>query len=346
MTIDPINAAIVYSPGNWAISAGQALSINAGAYFSTLFSGTALALNFSVTNMASPASEIYYRIDGYEAQSPWTRASVAATIDVTLPTDTAEYPYHLLEVCIKSTTQTANRWNTPSNTAVILTSLVIDAGASLMTPGVAPGGAVVFYGDSITEGIRTVNGSAPSDTDQNDAMQGWAYALRRLLGVEVGIVGFGSTGLTVGGSGSVPALPQSYPYIMQGVARTITAPKLIVLNEGTNDSTASSATVSSALTTVLNGLQADYPSTAIAVMRPFNGSQAAALQSGIAACNNPAMVHWIDTTNFFDAAYGSVDGLHPEGANDQAIIAPQVAAALYPILHPTSTTGGGSFASA
>ena len=43
--VAPNNAAIVYSPYNWSVSSGNAITPNAGAYFSTLFTGTTCTLN-------------------------------------------------------------------------------------------------------------------------------------------------------------------------------------------------------------------------------------------------------------------------------------------------------------
>jgi lysophospholipase L1-like esterase len=335
LSIAPNNAAIVYSPGNWAVNSSQALSINAGAYFSMLFEGSTLQLNFNVANLGTPNSEIYVRIDGYENQSPWTKYNVAATITPTMPADTAALPYHLVEVCIKSTSETINRWNSPSATAVIFTGFTLAAGSAVLAPNTAPNGAVLFFGDSITEGVRTVNQTATNDTDRNDAMMGWAYAQRELLGIEAGIIGFGASGLTVTGSGNVPVLSSTYNLIMAGVSRTWPANlRMIVLNEGTNDSSASPSAVTSALTTVLNDLLSACPGVPIVVMRPFGGYQAAALQAGILACNNPNLVHWLDTTGFFNTALGSDSGqLHPSGPNDLGVIAQQVAAGLEPILN-------------
>lgn len=331
-------ANLALSPGNWAVdtAAGTLSTINAGAYFSTVFTGASLTLNFDVENLGSPASEIYYRIDGYSAQAPWTKAAVAATVVLAMPADTAALPCHLLEVVVKSTSETLTRWSATSATAVILTGLTLANGAaSTLTP---PGASrrILFFGDSITEGVRTVNQSTTSDTDRNDAMMGWAYAQRGLLGAEVGIIGFGGTGLTVSGSGVVPALASSFGLVMPGSARVADdGISLVVLNEGTNDSNAVAGAVTSALVTVLNGLVALYPRALIVVMRPFNGSQAAALQTGIAGCASPAQVRYLDTTGFLNTAYG-IDSLnlHPAGPNNLAFIAPQVASALGPILNP------------
>lgn len=346
VVVAPSNPAIAYSPYTWNVGNGSATTISAGAYFRVLFTGTSVSLAFNVSAEGSPASELYTRVDGYETQSPWTEASVAATVTPTMPSNTSAAPWHLLEVVVKSTSETLARWSTSPQTAVSLTGITLASGAAVVAPQMSSC-TVLLYGDSITEGVRTVNSTAANDTDRNDAMQGWAYAQRGLLGCEVGIVGFGATGLTVAGSGSVPALPSAFALLYPGAPRSFSPPPdLIVLNEGTNDQNASAAAVSAALQQVLAGLLAATPaSTRIAVLRPFGGFQAAALQAGIAAAGSPR-VFYVDTTGFFNTAFG-VDstGLHPTGVNDLGLIAPQVSNALRALLpgRASAPTFGGQF---
>ncbi len=334
-TVAPDDPAILYSPGNWSVTPSGAATLNAGAYFSTLFTGSSLALGFSTAANRAPLPQLYYRIDGYSAQSPWTRAEVAPSIAPALPADTAALPYHLLEVVVKSTSEELPRWSTPGPTTVVFAGLTLARGAVAAAPA-ALGTRVLFFGDSITEGVRTVNETAPHDTDRNDAIMGWAYAQRALLGVEAGVIGFGGTGLTVSGSGGVPALPATYDRLLPDVARRRDAGiALVVLNEGTNDVHAAPAEVASALARTLDGLLALYPAARIAVLRPFGGMQADALVAGIARCAEPARVAYVDTTGMLDPAFG-VDGttLHPSGPNSLARIAPQVATRLAALLHP------------
>ena len=337
--VAPNDGLTLYSPGNWNVTSTAATTINPGAYFSRFTSSPSVTLNFDVSNNTAPVSQIEYRIDG---RDPWIMAPVASTVVCTMPSDTTADAYHLVEVRVKSTSETINRWNAPSNTAVKFTGFTFASGATSVLPAAAPGGKILVFGDSITEGVRTINSTASNDTDRNSAAMGWAYKLRDLLGVEVGVIGFGATGLNSGGSGSVPSFPSSWSMMYAGQARTPdTSMALIVWNEGTNDG--SNNTVS-AVTTVLNGMLAAYPTTPIAILRPFNGTaQAANLQAGIAACSAPSRVTYVDTAGFLTNAYG-VDGinLHPTGPNNLALIAPKIAAALKPLLYPSTTAGGTS----
>ena len=323
-----LTASVLFSPYNWNLVSNTAKTINAGAYFKTLFGGTACSLNFDMTGLVAPFPEILYRIDKY---GPWITANIAATLVLTIPTDTADYatkPGHYLEVIVKSTTETQNRW-TPQATAVSLTGILLDAGKILTTVPALPL-KILYYGDSITEGVRTVNGTATNDTDRNDASQGWAYRSAEILGAEAGIVGFGATGLVTAGSGGVPAITASYNFLYSGVSRTFaTIPDAIIINEGTNDGAAATTT---AVTTLLNGLIAATPAaTKIIVLRPFNGNQAANLQAGIAACTAPARCFYVDTTGYFTSA-NSFDATHPYGVENITHIAPLVATAIRSVL--------------
>ena len=332
----PNDAGIAYSPYTWNIQSTSATTANPGAFFRTLFTGTVCTLTFDVSAMVSPASQIWWRIDN----GPWTQANVAASIACTVPTATAgnaDVPYHLLEVIVKSSTETQNRWNTGSSTRVVFTGLGLAAGALLAAPGAAPINVLVF-GDSITEGVRALGESAANDTDRNDAALGWAFRLGALLGAEIGVVGFGAQGLLSGGSGNVPSLPSAYASLYAGATRSFaTAPALIVFNIGTNDGAGNTI---SAMTTLLNGIIAACPTTPIAVLRPFNGAQSANLQSAIAGCANPSACHWIDTTGFFSTGYGADSlNLHPSGPNNIGRIAPLVAAALRPLIAGSGAMG-------
>ena len=330
VVLSPSDPSILYSPYNWALSSSSSTTTSAGAYFRTMFTGNACALNFDTSTAALPASEIYWRVDGYEAGEPWTRTSPAANIPCPPPADLSAAPWHQLELVVKSTSETINRWNTAApGTAVRLAGVSFGIGAVTQRPISAPW-TILLYGDSITEGVRTVNQTAPNDTDRNDATLGWAYKLGQLMGAEVGVVGYGATGLTVGGSGGVPPLTVSWNQVASNTVRPVgNPPSLIVINEGTNDS----SNVTAAAVTVLNGLIAEYPDTPIALLVPFNQSHQPDLQMAAFTCSRPALVHLIQTTGILNPSNG-VDNfsLHPTGPNNAGFVAPRLASILTPIM--------------
>ena len=333
ITLRPDDAALLYTPYTWNLQPAAATAAAPGAGFRCLYTGSHSRLNFNVDAMVSPASQIWWRIDN----GPWTQDSLAATIACTVPPATAANPdvaYHLLDVIVKSMTETQNRWNPGASTRVIFTGLTLAPGATAAAPLAAPLNLLI-YGDSLTEGVRTLGETAADDTDRNDASLGWAHRLGSLLGAEVGLAGFGAQGLTTAGSGNVPALGASWNLLYAGAPRSFApAPDLVILNIGTNDG---SADTSGAMTALLNALIAACPATPIAVLRPFNGSQAANLQAAIAACTAPARCHDIPTAGMFAPGYGADSiALHPSGPNNIARIAPRLAAALRPLLGAAS----------
>merc|ERR1712039_382413 len=185
--------------------------------------------------------------------------------------------------------------------------------------------------------MGTLGGSQAFDTDHNDASVVYSYALARLLGAEVGVVGFGYNALSHTGSGGVAPLGKAWNQLWDGVPRSFTAPKpdLIVLNEGTNDGCDTTkpgcegTDITSAMTDVLQGILGACPGVPIAVLQPFNGGQIKHLKAAVAAVAS-ANVHYVDTTGFYNMTLGG--SLHPTGPNDVGRIAPMLAKELRPLL--------------
>ena len=327
VAISAQDPSLFYSPYAWAPVGGAGMgTINSGAYMRCMFSGNAVTLSFDVSMMVSPVSQVYTRIDN----GPLLPTPVGAAISLAVPANLThgDVPWHTLELLVKSTTERANRWTqgVPS-TRVVLTGLTLDGGAAV-APWLPSSVNVLIYGDSITEGVLTLGGSQPDDTDHNDAFSVWSFRLGGLLGAETGVVGFGATGLSRGGSGGVPALGVSWNQTWAGTPRQFTPrPDLIVFNEGTNDG---SNDITQQMAAVLDALFDACPGTPVAVLIPFNGAEAANLAAAIAASAKPALATLIDTKGFYNQSFGGA--LHPTGPNDMARVAPQVAARLRPLL--------------
>jgi lysophospholipase L1-like esterase len=332
--IAPNDANIRYSPGNWIVDATNARSINSGAYFKAHIAGaTSLALKFDVSDLLSPVPRIAYKIDG----DPWVTQDISASIAIGIPT-TNTWTKHLIEVIIIATTESQNRWNSPFNTQIRLTGIQY-AGSSVATVATTPRAkSVLVFGDSITEGVRTLQATASSgkDTDRNDASVGWAYRLAAELGAEVGVIGFGRQGMTITGNGNVAAMSSAYALMWAGQARSFSvAPDLIICNQGTNDlgQGTSSATFQTAYVAWLNVMLAATPTTTlIGVMMPLNASYGlSTYQAIVAACNSQSRVKVIDTTGWF-STIDSSDSTHPYGNVNISIIAPLLAAACRTLL--------------
>jgi hypothetical protein len=317
------NAAILYSPFNWGVTAESAKTINSGAYFKVLFGGTSCKLSTDTSSNLAPYSQFWARVDG----GPFKQYTLSSTSPAFSVASGLVNRKHLLEVVVKSTSETIDRW-TRQSTAIIFTGLWLDNGATVTAPVRKPFN-ILIYGDSITEGVR-VNGyvNIANDTDRNDALQVYSWLLSQELPAEVGVVGFGATGINRGGSGGVPTLGNSYAFLWAGQPRSFSDPEpdLIIYNEGTNDGDR----ITSGMAAVVKALLKAAPNARQLLLVPFNGSHAAELKAVVTTVAN-ARVSYGDTTGFFNPADSS-DALHPYGYSHLAFIAPKMASLVTPLL--------------
>jgi len=309
-----------FSPYNWKVTPTSAKSINPGSYFNTLFTGTSCTLNFDLTGeMASPFT-MAYRID---LCGPWryiTVSTSAVSLDMTGSDAAFATDGHYLEVVFRANNNQGitQRWN-PQTAAMVLTGIALDSGAVLKLPPNAKSRRILFYGDSITEGMET-------HLPIHDATGAWTFIAGSALGAEFGIVGFASQGWASAYNppAYTPFFPSTWNYIYEGVARDFSnAPDLIVINHGTNDS----SNITSVATTTLNAMLAATPGTTkIVVMQPLNGTHASELQAAVAAVGN-ARCTYLSTAGWYTSG-----PLHPTAVSSASIIAPLAINALSAIL--------------
>lgn len=324
---------VYFSPYNWAnTSEGVRDSINAGAYFKTTFSGEKCALAFNTYGETDPLTQVSVSVDGLAPKIYPVRGSIPCA-----PSSLVATSVHSLRVSLKSTSEGLTRWATTPATRAELTGISIGDGQSFYVPKVYPR-VLLFYGDSITEGVRTLGETQTYDTDRNDNAVEWSAQVAQRLNAEYGIVGFGGTGLTVSGSGGVPSLPNAWSQIYPGQNRSFAScPDAMIENEGTNDGGAAASNVQAAETSFLTAFSTMCPSTKSIVMRPFNGAQWSALQASVASLPG-RNISLLDTTGFMNTMMG-VDslGLHPTANNAVNYLAPQVAASLSKIINAYPT---------
>ena len=124
-TYAPNDANLYYNPYVWQVTPAAASTINSAAHVRFLFSGTFLSFSFDTSNMVTPTSEVYWRVDN----GPATHSLVLSSVNVTIPANNTrgDVPYHSCELFVKSTTETANRWSAQgASTRVVLTGIVTD----------------------------------------------------------------------------------------------------------------------------------------------------------------------------------------------------------------------------
>ena len=90
------------------------------------------------------------------------------------------------------------------------------------------------------------------------------------------------------------------------------------------------ATFQAAFQAFLAAVLQSVPACPVAVLRPFSGAQAVAIQAAIQAVGSPRL-HYVNTTGMFDTTQ-SVDGQHPLGVANLSTIGPGLAGVLAPLL--------------
>ena len=182
---------------------------------------------------------------------------------------------------------------------------------------------------------RARRGGRATTVADMDAMFGWAFEQGRLLGAEVGVVGFSGSGYVTSAFG-VPAFPGSFGFLAAGIARSFSpAPDLVVVNHGQNDQ---SANVQAAATSALNGLLGAV-ACRVVLLNPLPPGDNAYLAAAAAGCSAPGRAAWVSTAGFFVRSAGSdASQIHPSGPNSAGLIGPRVAAVLRPFLPGAAAT--------
>lgn len=323
----PTNTGMIFSPGNWDITAARAKTITPGASFRCCVTGspTSLQLTFDTSGLVAPLPILKYRID----ELGWKVVPLASTVNIALPT-TNGWPEHTLEFVVQSTSEFVSRW-TPQEAHVSLTGVLAVGGSSPALAAISKSPkSILVFGDSIVEGYKNLaNVTTP---DGSDAEQGWAYRLGAYLGCEVGVIGFGGTKWIGSGQGGVPKLGESFKlHWGGGPARSLSdlAPDAILISLGHNNQNQDYATVYPEVLACLQAmLAASSAKTQIIVMRPFFGMHAQTIQDAVNAIGS-RRVRYLDTAGFGgNTGVDTLDGTHPTGAVAMRAIAPRVASAV------------------
>ena len=173
---------------------------------------------------------------------------------------------------------------------------------------------ILYYGDSITEGINVLGtGSTP---DSNSASNEYPFIASHRLNAVSYTNGFGASGVTRGGSGGVPKCLDVIDSLYNGMPLSETpAPAAIVINHGHNDPTSDSAAFTEAYTAVLNRLREKYPNTPIFAVSPFAGMHNADIKAVVDALGDNN-VFFVDKPSF---SYTTSDGAHPDKNGAKAL---------------------------
>ena len=215
---------------------------------------------------------------------------------VTLPNDGR----HVLRVVADGMTESEAKWNDEIGFA--LKAVLPGEGGSIRA--VIPKNKVVFfYGDSITEGVKTLGDNT---SNGNSASSAYPWYTCENLGAIPYYIGYGASGVNVSGSFS------TFINAIGKLSRTrdvdfSVKPDLIVVNHGTNDGNweRQDKNFSKNLKRALQELQKQYPGVTILVMIPFCQAHIADITEVCDALKN---VHVLETKS---VSMTTNDGLHP-----------------------------------
>ena len=328
VTIDPSNAALIYSPFNWNVQSGSAIAVNAGAYIRTIFQGTSLTLLFNVASNTSPLPQIWVRVDN----GGFVQYNLASSISIA--TGLANIK-HTLQIVIKSIDVSQYHYLTPLASFVNFQGLLLDTSTTVFTP-TRHAKNVLIYGDSITNGSNSLGVLTPA-LNGCDTLNSYSFATCSSLDAEFGIVGFDGTGVLLTGNGSTPPWPTTYNNIYQGVSRSFTSPQpdLIITLIGYNDHYTN---IQSGMTTVLNALLAATTTAKILVLTPFDlaNSHTTELDNAVAATGSTRASRGSVVSAY--STSDTPDGIHPYGYAGTQFIAPALIPLATALLYPTTTT--------
>lgn len=266
-------------------------TINQGSEFYFKVKGaTTINLIFK-TNHNKETPYFAYSIDGGE----FTRQLIT---NPTLPTVTTDE--HIIRIVIDGLTETEDKW--VGEKGISFERVTVDSGT---IKGILPKNKkIMFFGDSITEGIRVIDMNA--NANGNSATGAFPFQTCIRLNSVSYRVGFGASGVTKRGSGGVPKCLTVIDNMTNSKESPYLEPDIIVLNHGTNDGGASDSIFQEEYNKVLDRLTVKYSGVPIFAVIPFGQRHAHNIRTCVA---NRSNCYLIETANW-GVTY--TDGVHPD----------------------------------
>lgn len=310
--------------GRWDLrTEKRAVTVNSGSYVRARFSGTGIIASFDVAGNerwqqapTQPGSfpTVAWRVD----DGPWKEAEVAPTLSLA---NGLTHGRHTIMLMVRGLDEHQSRWTPPLVAHVTFTGFEPSREGRLEAPPRewrAPSLKMEFLGDSITEGVVVNEGRAgvvdgiPFNWPWlADARLSYAGQTALALGADWRQVGFGATGLLLAGSGGVPGALESFNFFYAGCPRDDWQPDVVVINQGTNEPPIPKLEYQSLYHRYLSLIRAAYPRAKLVALRPFNGSQGAAIRNVVEErrARGDRKTFFIDTTGWYDGPlHPNVDG--------------------------------------
>lgn len=303
--------------GRWDLThQGKAITVNSGSHVTASFMGSGITAKFdpsgnSKTNMPTVAIQID---DG-----PVVEKEISGTLELATGLPVAA---HSVTLFVRGMNEGDERWTPPLVSSTVFLGFAVAGGSIVQTPRPARL-KIEFLGDSITEGVNLHSMGPSGQTSANwrtDGPRGYAALTAVKLKAEWRQVGFGRQGLTIAGNGGVPKAQDAFNWFYSGVPRDTWQPDMVVINQGTNDGSASGATFAPLYSSFLGLIRTAYPDAKIVAIRPFVGAFGTEISAQVAArkAGGDAKVYYLDTDGW-TAPADFTDGLHPNQAGSVKI---------------------------
>jgi hypothetical protein len=210
LLIVPTDPHLYFSEQNWVVNATLAFGVNPGSYLKLAFTNSS-AVNLALQANAAGQTGVEYLNIAYSVDNGERLIAtvLSNTTDIALAQnlkadDSVARP-HTLELFIYNSLSSRNRWSDPGHdgAALLVRGVELDAGACTVAPTLRPKRAL-FFGDSITEGVKAQCHAAPTCTAPrhagelctNAATKTWGPTVAAALDAE-----YSQVGGRVGGQG-------------------------------------------------------------------------------------------------------------------------------------------------
>lgn len=216
--------------GRWNVTEDSATTTAPGGMIEIAYSGTAAVLHFDLTMNMHPYPHLWVSVDN--------GAKIEVPVDHVIRVEAPDEGDHVVRVIYKGAVENQHRWYQPLIGKIVFTGVDADAAAVLPEDNRK---IIEFIGDSITEGVlidafyRYDEYDQFNRPNQDDSTATYAYLTAMNLNMKPVIMGYGATGVTTSGCGSVPPANESYPYVYNGVGAKAQGSEIIVINHGVND---------------------------------------------------------------------------------------------------------------
>ena len=322
VTIARTNAALYWSPYTWQDDGTSRIANTGGSYVKFTFTGTSISANLTALSGLSAYPVVRAYVDDNVA------------VDLQLSSGLTTLPIasglangsHTLRLVVRALNFEAGTWTLAN--AVKITGFTIDNAATVSAPTLRAKVAVV-WGDSITEGFRTVRGQSYPTSD-DVTLTAWP-AIMEALNAEYGQIGYSGTGYETTYNG-VPAWPSAYGLYSSGSSRLVSgllspAPDYIITAHGTNGTTTQNDVAA-----MLANLHTIAPGAMVIEVVPPSGFSRAPITAAV----NAAIAGGDSKVKLIDAGSGSYqrgltnggveneessDGLHPLAATNARLAA-------------------------